>query len=492
MRRMKKYLYVASLLALTLSAFLAGYWYSQKKSPVRISTGDRKILYYIDPMNPAYKSDKPGVAPGCGMPLEPVYADKGPSSSASQTVPPGTVAINPAHQQLIGVRVEQVEKASGTHTVRALGRVAADETRIYRINAFTEGWIRKVFPLSTGSMVKKDQPLAYFYGPGFLQAQRTYISAMGSQKSPQASGSDSKARQGSLLSNVQPYRETLQNLGMTDAQIDEIGQTRNATEDVVISSPVTGFIISRNVSPGQRFEKGTELFRIADLSLVWILVDTYESEARYFRPGQTVQVRYQGKVLKARVSHIQPQFDPATRTLKVRLEMENHGFMLRPDMFVNVEHSVEMPSAMTVPVDAVLDSGLTKTIFVERSPGIFEPRKVETGRYFNNRVEIAHGLMPGEKIVVSGNFLMDSESKFKMASQGVSGAASTDPACGMTVDESRANAAGMTSVYRGKTYYFCSTECKLKFDKTPQSFTGKPAKPEDSGHHQQSGGSHHD
>jgi RND family efflux transporter MFP subunit len=271
-----------------------------------------------------------------------------------------------------------------------------------------------------------------------------------------------------------------------------LAKTKKLTQDIVISSPASGFVVTRNVSPDQRFEKGAELFRIADLRRVWILLDTYENEARYFRPGQTVQVRYQGKILPARVSSTLPQFDPTTRTLKVRLEADNPGYLLRPDMFVDVEFPVRMPPAITVPADAVLDSGLKKTVFIDRGNGFFEPRKVETGRYFEDRVEIVKGLMPGERIVISGNFLIDSESRMRAASPGMSGTAGTDPACSMSVDQGKAKTAGLTSDYKGKTYFFCSVECKRQFDAAPRNYAEKREKPQDHGHMPKSDGQHHD
>jgi Cu(I)/Ag(I) efflux system membrane fusion protein len=218
-----------------------------------------------------------------------------------------------------------------------------------------------------------------------------------------------------------------------------------------------------------RFDKGAEFYRIANLQKVWIVLDTYGDEARYFRPGQTVPFRSQGKSFHARVTNVLPQFDPVTRTMKVRLEATNPQYLLRPDMFVDVELTATMPPAITVPIDAVLDSGLKKTIFVDKGNGVFEPRQVETGSYYNDRVEITQGIMPGERIVVSGNFLIDSESRMKSPSSASSGSASQDPSCGMMVNEENAKATGLTSDYGGKTFFFCSRECKEKFDKSPRS-----------------------
>jgi len=487
---MRKYLYAGSFVLILVITFLSGYWYSQRSSSDIGSSGERKVLYYVDPMNPGHRYDKPGIAP-CGMALEPVYTDDGGMPGMGST-PPGTVRINPEKQQLIGVRVEPVEKGSGAHTIRVLGRVAADETRIYRINASVDGWIRKVFPVSTGSLVKKNAPLAYFYTPEFLTAQQAYISITGSAASSLSNGKEGQYQISPIGTSLDKYRDILRNLGMTESQIDEIGRTRKITQDIEIRSPAQGFLLARNVSLDQRFEKGSELFRIADLRRVWVLLDTYENESRYFRPGEKVAFRYQGKTFHAMVSSVLPLFDPSTRTLKVRLEADNPGFQLRPDMFVDVEHTVTMPPAITVPIDAVLDSGLKKTVFVERGPGLFEPRNVETGKLFDNRVEIVEGLKPGERIVVSGNFLIDSESKMKAATAGMSGTGSIDPACGMMVDQGKSRSSGLTSQYQGKTYYFCTPQCKRDFDKAPLKYMGKAAQDDAAPTKMERGGHHHD
>jgi YHS domain-containing protein len=171
-----------------------------------------------------------------------------------------------------------------------------------------------------------------------------------------------------------------------------------------------------------------------------------------------------------RVSGVLPQFDPATRTTRVRLEAENPGYVLRPDMFVDLEVPVRYASVLAMPADAVIDTGMRKTVFVDRGNGVFEPREVETGRRLGDRVEIVRGLMPGESIVVSGNFLVDSESRMKLAAAGIYGASHVDPVCGMYVDEGKAKAAGRTVDYAGKTFYFCSDECVGRFRKEPAKY----------------------
>ena len=234
-------------------------------------------------------------------------------------------------------------------------------------------------------------------------------------------------------------------------------------------------MLARNVSPGLKFDRGAEWYRIADLSRIWILADVFENEAQYFRPGVRARASLpnQQKSFVVTVSDVPPQFDPATRTLKLRLEADNPGMALRPDMFVDVELPVKLPSAITVPLDAVLDSGLRKTVFVERTSGVFEPRVVETGWRMGDRVQIVHGLSAGERVVVSGNFFVDSESRLKSAAAGIYSVAVKDPVCGMMTDESKATAAGRKFEYRGTTYYFCSDQCRRDFEKDPERYLAK-------------------
>jgi len=274
---------------------------------------------------------------------------------------------------------------------------------------------------------------------------------------------------------VQRFIDNLRGLGMGDVQIEEIGRTRQITQDIWMISPANGFVIARNISPGQRFLKGTELFQIADLSRVWILTDTYENEAQYLKPGNMVNVSLQAlkKTFRAKVSNALPQFDPNSRTLKVRLEADNPDYALKPDMFVDVELPISLPPTITVPADAVLDSGLKKTVFVDRGNGLFEPREVETGSRIGNRVEITRGLNPGERIVISGTFMIDSESRLELAAAGMVGTLSKDPVCGGDVSINKAEKTGRKSTYQGKTYYFSSDECKEKFEKNPKQYVKK-------------------
>ncbi len=367
------------------------------------------------------QADSPGHAAGQRN-TPPAAFDRQPESDLPDT-PPGTVAISPERRQAIGVRVEPVAKRPFTSTIRLPGRVAPDETRTYFINATIDGWITKTYPNTTGSFVKKNEILAAFYSPEFLSAGQALLFALDSMDRVRTTGQESEARKGQLTQfkiNLQQYRDSLRNLGMGDLQIEEMIRTRKYMENVNVTSPADGIILARNVSMGQRFDKGTELYRIADIGRVWILADAYQGDAEAFAPGAVAKVTHpqQLRSFVALVSAVPPVFDPATRTLKVRLEADNPGYLLRPEMFVDVEIPVERPAAIAVPADAVLASGLRTTVFVERGSGYFEPREVQTGRRFRGTVEITAGLAEGERVVTSGTFLIDSESRLQYPGAG--------------------------------------------------------------------------
>jgi RND family efflux transporter MFP subunit len=454
--------------AWTVAAVLAGYWYSRHMAGNPADLPARRVLYYHDPMHPSYRSDKPGVAPDCGMPLEPVYAGAGVVTERADRTPSlaaGAVRIDAGRQLTIGVTTGRVESATGRETVRLLGRVAADEDRIFRIVSGTDGWNRETYPNSAGTMVKKDQLLATFYAREFLTAQQAYFFALDSLARFQAQGDNSPDLLKVPNAQLRQAEESLQAMGMCDLQIGAIAKSREASRNIEIRAPVDGLVLVRNVFKGQRFERNAELYRIADLDHVWILADVFENDRRVIRPGQVAHIRYQGRALPARVSEVPPQFDTGERTLKLRLEAGNPGQILRPGMFVDVEFAVDLPRAVTVPAGAVLDSGLRKTVFVARGNGYFEPRAVETGWRFGDRVEIVRGLDPGESIVLSGNFLIDSESRMQAAGQPALPPATNgpikDPSCGMEVDP---RTAPEQCTYNGKTYYFCSRSCRDKFE----------------------------
>jgi membrane fusion protein, copper/silver efflux system len=478
---MKKSIFAILFVAVIAGAFLAGSWHSRGDVGKNGSSQQgRQILYYVDPMNPAHTSKEPGPAP-CGMPLEPVYSDD--EKAGGPSLPPGAVKINSQKQQLIGVRVSSVEKTSGIHTLRTIARVAPDETRIYKLISGAPGFIREVSEATTGSYVKKDEWLAGFSSPDSLAAIQACIAVFNWTDRLKPDKGERSASSANEASNLQQRVEKLQDLGISAFQIEEIKQTREIPRRIKILSPVDGFVLSRNVSPDQRFDRGAEWYRVADLSRVWIVADVFEREAQHIKPGMSAKISlpHQGKIFKGTVTQVPPQFDSATRTLKVRLETDNPGFVLRPDMFVDVEFQIAFPPAITVPSDAVLDTGLKKTVFVDLGGGYFDPRTVETGWRFDDRVEVVKGLALGEKIVVSGNFLIDSESRMKLAAEGLCETPENDPMNGKEVNAGKAKKEGLTITFEGKTYYFSSAETKVEFEKGHGLREGKVSGKEPSG-----------
>jgi membrane fusion protein, copper/silver efflux system len=388
--------------------------------PATESASSRHILYWVDPMHPDYKSDHPGKAPDCGMALEPVYADSATAFGATALVPPGAVEIDSASQRLVGIRVATPEKTSGTHTVHFQGRVVPEDARTYLINSGMDGFVRETYNDSVGVLVKKDQKLATSYvgetlsvASGFLAATAAVPGATGKDGARTVPFPGAVAKQG--VSSVQGYTDRLRNLGLSETQIRQMAESHTLPETVDIVSPVDGFILSRNITPGQHFDRSTEFYRIADLSQVWIVADVFGSDAQNVHAGAVAHVTSadQHGTFSARVSNALPRVDPETRVLKLRLEANNPGYNLRPDMFVDVELPMEGPAGVTVPRDAVIDSGHEQRVFVERSAGVFEPRRVQIGWSSGDRVEIVNGLAEGERVVVEGTFLVDSESRLK-------------------------------------------------------------------------------
>lgn len=418
---MKKAAFPVLLSFIIAGAFLAGSLYHSHAFAGESLSAARKILFYVDPMHPAYRSAKPGTAPDCGMRLEPVYAGDamaaaGGSREESSHLP-NAVNISAEKQQRIGVQVSAVEKTSGTHWLRLLARVAPDETKIYRLVAGMDGVTRQISGVTTGSQVSKDQWLATFSAPELRAPIQGYLISLDVVDRQKEGGAQAPSQIRAADEGVRQALDRLLNMGISNAQVEEVTRTRETPTDLVITAPAAGIVLGRSLSVGQRFDKGAEWFRIADLSKVWILADVFEKDAQYIRPGQMARVTLAagGPAMSAKVSDILPQFDPASRTFKVRLEMDNPGLALRPDMFVDVALAIVLPASVAVPVDAVLDSGLKKTVFVDRGAGYFEPRQVETGWRFDDRVEIVRGLDPGERIVTAANFFLDSETRMQQA-----------------------------------------------------------------------------
>lgn len=444
--------------------FFAGSWWGRARSTATPATPQQRAVAvaFTCPMHPDYRSDRPGDCPMCGMRLVP--------AGERQEGPAGLVRISAEKQQVIGVRVDQVQPATASHLMQRIpGRVAVDDQRIYRITAAVDGWIRQLGRNPAGSFVKKHEVLASYYAQNLIAAAQTYVFALQTNAQAQAGDATIGYQRGTTVLSLQVALDSLRALGVSETQIKEIDETRVAPQEVRVYSPIDGFVIARGITPEQRFDKGSEMYRIADISHVWVMAEVFEKDSGFLAPGTRATVLYEGHRLEARMSNALPQFDPQTRTLKTRFELDNPGQVLRPDMFVDVELHAEMPAAVTVPADAVVDSGLRKIVFIDRGNGYFEPRRVETGWRMGDRVQITKGVMAGERVVVSGNFLLDSESRMKSAAMGIYNP-ETDPVCGMDVDHDAAKNAGRTAVHGHATYFFCSDDCKKKFEANPANY----------------------
>jgi Cu(I)/Ag(I) efflux system membrane fusion protein len=404
------------------------------------------------------------------MRLEPVYNES--AGSRKTVLPAGAVEVGAAQQQLIGLRTAPVERAAASHVLRFPGRITVDERRLHRIVAGVDGWMRKLGDNSAGTFVKQNEVMGSYYVPNLIAIQQSLIYTLRTvsdlQRDPET-GLQVSATGLALQNSL----DGLRTVGMSDIQMEELQRTKKLSSEIRIYSPITGFVISRSVTPGQRFEKGAELYRIADIGHVWAMTDIFEKDREFIKPGAMATIRYQGRKFPARMSNVLPQLDPQSRTLRSRFEVENHGDVLRPDVFVDVEIEVRMPAAVTVPADAVIDSGRRKTVFLARGNGVFEPRVVETGWRVGDRVQIVKGVDAGESIVVSGNFLIDSESRMKLPAANPAPAPKKettvkDPVCGMDVDPKEPGV--LKTQHGGKTYYFCAEHCKKTFEADPGKF----------------------
>jgi len=404
-----------TLMVLLVGAAFAGGFALERWRAKPAATAERKPLYWVDPMHPWYKSDKPGIAPDCGMKLVPVYAgEQLPNHAAADAV-----KVSPEKQQLIGVDYGTAEYETTTDTIRAAARVAVDETRIVKVETRLEGWIDRVFADFTGKYVKKGDALATVYSPDALATEQEFLLALRAQHAMHAGAMPEMAAGSDNL--VAAARRRLELWNISGTEIDEIARTAKPIEYLTVYAPASGYITDRNAFPNQHVTSDTVLYTLADLSRVWVLADVYEYEGAGVRVGQSAALTLDylpGRVFHGKVTYILPGVDAASRTLKARIEFANPGDLLKPDMYGQVEIQTGGARRLTVPDSAVIDSGDRQVVYVDRGNGVLEPRPVRVGDRSDGRAEILDGLQAGERIVTSGNFLLDSESQLKAASGG--------------------------------------------------------------------------
>jgi len=348
-----------------------------------------------------------------GSPMAPSQ-DTGPAQAYAM--------MAPVKQQLIGVKTMVVEKRPLETVVRAVGRVDYDEQRVAHVNLRISGWVEDLFVDYTGQVVRKGQSLFTLYSPDLVTTQDEYLLALRARDRVKDSPIPEVHQQADQM--VEAARDRLLLWTLTDTQINELARRGKAQTYVTIYSPIRGYVIDKQVFKGTFVQPDMRLYTIADLSLVWVNAEIYEYEVPFVGVGQMATVTfasYPGEQFHSRVSYIYPYLNKDARTVKVRLDLPNPDIRIKPDMYGDVLIKVDRGNKVAIPEQAVLDSGRQTLVFVVRGEGLFEPRKVRLGPRIGSYYEVREGLVEGDRVVTSGNFLIDSESKL-MASTNMMGA----------------------------------------------------------------------
>lgn len=358
---------------------------------------------YQCPMHPAVVQDHPGLCPICNMKLVKVT----PAKVEPQTMTPrtevdglGLVELDPARQQLIGLKTAQADVGVVGGALRTSARVSVDETRVRKVNVKVGGFIEKLYVDFVGKPVRKGQPLYSLYSPEILGAENELLVAK-------------KMNDAQLLA---ASRRKLELWGVPSGELERLEREQTASGVVTFLSSVSGVVTAKDVVEGSRVELGAMPFEIVDLSTVWVWADVYETELRFITPGLTASLRldaWPGREWQGKVLFVDPVLDAKTRTARVRLAFSNAQGELKPEMFGEVTLARASRSVLRIPADAVVQTGTQQVVFVARGEGRFEPRVIEVGERGREFVEVLSGLVAGEAVVTRANFLVDSESRLR-------------------------------------------------------------------------------
>jgi Cu(I)/Ag(I) efflux system membrane fusion protein/cobalt-zinc-cadmium efflux system membrane fusion protein len=384
-----------------------------KTGMIHPKTG-KKIKYWTAPMDPTYIRNEPGKSP-MGMDLVPVYGEEG-----EEKVPSSVIRIDPVTIQNMGVRLARVKRKALVRNIRAYGTVAYDERHMKVVSAWVGGRIDKLYVDFTGVEVRKGDPLAELYSPALVSTQQELILALETRGRLWALGNQEALKSASHLVEATKMRLLL--WGITKNQIDEIERNRKVKAHMTIHAPIGGTVIDKKAFEGQYVKEGERLYTIADLSSVWVLADVYEYELPWVRNGMPAEMELSyipGMRFKGKVLYVYPYMDEKTRTAKLRLEFENLRYRLKPGMYANIYLNPRMSGdSLVIPQEAVIDSGVRKLVFISLGKGKFQPREVKLGMEGNDdEFEVLEGLDENEQIVISGQFLLDSESRLSEAIQ---------------------------------------------------------------------------
>jgi multidrug efflux pump subunit AcrA (membrane-fusion protein) len=405
----------AGLLVLAVAS-VGGYLMSRRSAGRE--TRQAKAARYRCPMHPSYTSDRPGECPICGMTLEPIPegdARDGHQEHAGDVPGLTTVHLTPDRVQLIGVRTARVERQRLGGELELVGFVAPDETRFRRIQLRVSGWVQQLDVNRTGETVEAGQPLLSIYSPELLQSEKEFLIELDVHGDMGAMAHE--ARAGAAA------RQRLELLGIPDEEIRRLERERTAAPRLTLRAPVAGTVLEKNVVEGQYVGPDTPLFTVADLSRVWVLADLYEMDLGRVRVGDIATFATEGlpgRRFEGLVEFIYPTVSSETRTLKARVSLPNGDGLLRPGMYGSVTVSGRAAGAgLTVPSEAVVNTGDMRYVFLAHDQGLFEPRRVWVGQTRGERVQILRGVAEGDTVVASASFLIDSESRLKAAISGL-------------------------------------------------------------------------
>jgi hypothetical protein len=406
-------LWAAALVVIGAAGFLSVGCRGEQPAAEAVATAR-----YHCPMHPTYVSDKPGDCPICGMKLVPIEGE----AKAKGGAVPGraSLSLSPEKRQLLGIRSEEIHHGPLTRVMRTVGRVAVDERRLHHIHTKYDGYVEHLYVDFTGKFVERDEHLLSIYSPELVATQQEYLLAWSAQQQMAESGIPSVA-QGSL-NLLEAARQRLLLWDMRSEDIEALEKAGKVSRTIDLHSDVAGYVVQKMAFHGMRVTPADTLFDIADLSHVWVLADVYESDLPLVRIGMQGELTVPylpGKKWRGAVTYIDPTVEEKTRTVKVRIELRNEGRLLKPDMFADVQLHAELGPSLSVPESAVIDSGGRKLVFLDRGEGRFEPREVELGVRVGSSFQVLSGLADGERVVISANFLLDSESSLRSALSGM-------------------------------------------------------------------------
>ncbi len=366
---------------------------TQDSSNVATKSKEKKILYWVAPMDANFRREKPGKSP-MGMDLVPVYED-GENNGGS------TVKIDPTVVNNLGVRTEPAKKGPLWRKINSVGYINYDETKISHVHLRTKGWVEKLSIKAIGERVKKDDLLFELYSPELVNGQEEYLQAMSTNN----------------RGLIRASRERLRSLGLTIKQIDNLKNTKKAKELIQIHSPQNGVISELNIREGMHVMPATVIMSIVDLSNVWLIADVFEQQASWVKLGLNAEASLPylpGKTFKGQVDFIYPNLEPKTRSLQVRLKFDNPGEMLKPNMFAHVNiFGGPKKDVISVPREALIRSGQSERVIIAKGKGRYSAKEVTSGIESGDMVEIISGLSEGDEVVTSAQFMIDSESSLK-------------------------------------------------------------------------------